>query len=104
MIVLEMAVPILLEAPAITSFGLNHFTSGLPEWATALCCGLFIFHATTDPMSMIYVIKPYRKAFLKWCHKVRGKTVISSHYSLASETDSNRFGTLEILWKIQKKQ
>uniref|UniRef100_A0A915I390 G-protein coupled receptors family 1 profile domain-containing protein n=1 Tax=Romanomermis culicivorax TaxID=13658 RepID=A0A915I390_ROMCU len=91
LIVLEISIPIILEMPATTMMIVCHLTDKLPPSVTALCCGLYIAHATADPISLVYVIKPYRKQFLKWYKRNFKKA--SVHGDVTTKNSSSAYQT-----------
>lgn len=72
LIILELTIPLMLEFPALIYALL--LTKGVTRYQMLFVSflGLFVMHATTDPIVAICVIKPYRNTVKRFWRKLIG--------------------------------
>lgn len=75
LIVIELAVPICFETPALLSCMLSGVTY-VPKLIIAFTVGLFLAHPLIDPIIVIVVMKPYRRCVMNIWLSLRGIQII----------------------------
>lgn len=70
LVVIEITVPVTLSTPILICCFLVG-TVDIPRALFYSALSLFVIHATTDPIIVVFVLKPYRKALLQLWTRVQ---------------------------------
>lgn len=74
LIYLDLCIPLVLECPPLAMCILLHYVNVEPV-IIALTVGCFVLHATTDPIVVVLVVKPYRLETKRLINKLRANIV-----------------------------
>lgn len=77
LIIIELAVPICFETPALVSCLLSSQVY-IPQIVIVFTVGLFLTHPVLDPIIVVLVMKPFRNCAKEILMRIRGVTLVKS--------------------------